>query len=369
MNIGLRAIGEWLINSGMPIVACYQIFCSNIFLNTAYDEATGLEHCGNLALAPFQYLFAGNTVSYVQEGGLARFELSQRFDYNELLVLKSAGSAASLPVSIVVGGLLKGLAYLSPEVRQRHTAIKSSIASTDIRSKSSYYSSLGIDLCEDKQRERFIPLGLARHPGSESSLYEDKALLKEIIALFEEKGVIYWVDCGTCLGVYRYGGSIPWDNDIDIAILQPDFNNVRHVLRSLDSSKYLVQDWSHRERPETYLRVYIRKTGHMIDIYHFGIDEEQQVVRAIISNEVSFFLPEDWKRDQSRYKVATPYSVIFPLKVANYDGIDVMVPSQIERYLKDRYGEDLSPSNIYNETTGQYEKVLDHPYWQSFISN
>ena len=44
---------------------------------------------------------------------------------------------------------------------------------------------------------------------------------KDVVTLLEQHNIIYWVDFGTCLGAYRYGGVIPWDWDTDISISFP----------------------------------------------------------------------------------------------------------------------------------------------------
>ena len=36
-------------------------------------------------------------------------------------------------------------------------------------------------------------------------------------------GVLYWTTGGTTLGIVRHGGLIPWDDDLDICILQQVF--------------------------------------------------------------------------------------------------------------------------------------------------
>lgn len=43
-------------------------------------------------------------------------------------------------------------------------------------------------------------------------------LLRRVVKCLEEIGVDHWVDGGSLLGLYRHGGIIPWDEDIDLGI-------------------------------------------------------------------------------------------------------------------------------------------------------
>jgi hypothetical protein len=376
MNVGAlwESFSLWIMYIGIPLVGVYHLLCVNPFLNVSAEDAKGLEKVGNVFLTPSQYLLAGRVATPVlsNEGTVTGYRVEQRFDYEDpALWVKTAAAYCVLPSSLIIGGALKGLSYLSADTQKRGEVLSKSLSQGGhyLQSNNAYYESLGIDLVEFSEAEKIVSEGYERRPGDSDNLLAEKEALKEIISLFNKNNIVYWLDCGTCLGAYRYGGSIPWDWDIDVAILQPDFDNVLHLLSSLDPKKYVVQDWSSRDKPKTYLKVYVKESWAIIDIYHFAIDADKKEIHSILSNEGSVFLPESWRVRERRFTVGTPYANVFPLRKATFDGVEAFVPKETKRYLQQRYGENIAPAKVYDPALGEYVKDENHPYWQQQYVN
>lgn len=62
-------------------------------------------------------------------------------------------------------------------------------------------------------------------------------LLNVIDEICVEYKLKYWIDGGTLIGAVRHGGFIPWDDDIDISMLKPDY---LILIRELENRTSLV---------------------------------------------------------------------------------------------------------------------------------
>jgi hypothetical protein len=351
-------IVDTMIAMFMPLVCSYYAFSANVFLTVSVQEASGMEWLANRLLSPVQYIFAGTEAVRKPDGS---WEFVQRFDYQDRFWFRTATCIISLPTSVILGSAVKGLSLLEDKAKAHYVSIRAAKESKEVCSNIDTYRKMGIEI--GHAVESFISLGCQRRPGDEQVLAAEKMALRDIGKVFNEAGIPWWVDCGTCLGAYRYGGVIPWDGDIDIAVLLPDFENVCRALNRLGQDKYLVQDWSTRDHPKSFIKVYIRETGTLIDIYHFAIEEESNQLRYILSLETNMFFPEWWKVRERRFKAPVAFETVFPLKKAEFDGVEVFVPNDTKKYLQRCYGENLDPVKVYNPETGLYEKDLSHPYW------
>lgn len=340
---------------GIPVVSSYHAIRESIFLNTRTQNANAVEAIGNFFLAPSQYLFAGKEITN-------DCEVKQVFTYNNLHWLKTLASVVALPVSEILGATFKGLAYLSPEVRKKHREIKNNLETTSLlKSHLEEYQLKGLP---PFYSDEYIPCQGHKRPSHLTKKQKiEIGALKEIVNLLEEHNIIYWIDCGTCIGAYRYGGIIPWDWDIDISILLPDHDNVKKILSTLDPEKYQIQDWSSYEKPKSFLKLYVKETKNFIDIYHYQINEEEKTVGYFFTYLDSPF-PDSWKTAEIKCMPPLKYEEVFPLRKATFDNLTVRAPNDVVAFLQSKYGKNLDPTMLWDEETKTYKKVEDHPYYQ-----
>lgn len=350
---------------GMPLVYLYHVILGCTFLNTAAEDATGFERLGNQALIPWQYFCEGKRAIPQQgEHGQWTYTLERKFDYENHFFFKTAASISLIPISLTLGSTLKGISYLFPETKARADKICAAQHTRKVTPNTDYYHSIGLNVSNWQEAERIAPPKWKKSPNAKHRLEGDVEALAEITRILSSRNIPFWIDCGTCLGCYQYGGAIPHDWDIDVGMLMADFDNVKNALQDLDPDKFVVQDWSGRAIPKSYLKVFVKETGGMIDLYNFAIDKQKGQLYTVLSNEFNIFLPKSWKIREKRYSQPMPISHVFPLKKALFEGIEVPVPGNTEAYLQVFYGENLAPAKLYNEITGVYERDLSHPYWQ-----
>lgn len=54
-------------------------------------------------------------------------------------------------------------------------------------------------------------------------------LLRQVVQICEKWDIPYYLVCGTALGAVKYQGFIPWDDDIDVGLLRPDYERFLEV--------------------------------------------------------------------------------------------------------------------------------------------
>lgn len=67
-------------------------------------------------------------------------------------------------------------------------------------------------------------------------------ILQVIDAICQKHGIPYFLDGGSLIGAVRHGGFIPWDDDLDIAVMRKDFFRLRKILQNELPDNLVYQD-------------------------------------------------------------------------------------------------------------------------------
>ena len=68
-------------------------------------------------------------------------------------------------------------------------------------------------------------------------------IVAEVDRICKKHGITYFACRGTLLGAIRHKGFVPWNDDLDIAMLRPDYENFKRVVKQEIKDCYFVDAW------------------------------------------------------------------------------------------------------------------------------
>ena len=148
----------------------------------------------------------------------------------------------------------------------------------------------------------------------------------------------YWCIGGTLIGVMRHKGWIPWDGDIDVSIIQEDFDKLIDIcktelpknmfLQDYKTDKYFINDYDKFKRRAKIRDInsnYLKAEKK----YHNGLQLDLMKVKIIKKNNKKY-LQGDLGDGMGN---TLDYNLVFPLKLAKFDNINVYIPNNSHKYL------------------------------------
>lgn len=100
-------------------------------------------------------------------------------------------------------------------------------------------------------------------------------LLKCFTEICDILSIKYYLVCGSALGAVKYKGFIPWDDDVDVAMLRPDYERFLTEAPQYLPEEYFLQTYSSdAEYPNIFAKLrnsdttYIEKSASKLNINH-----------------------------------------------------------------------------------------------------
>ena len=209
-------------------------------------------------------------------------------------------------------------------------------------------------------------------------------ILRILKRIAKSESVSFWLDYGTLLGSIRHGGFIPWDDDIDVSMVNPEYDRFCSLLPGkLPSQLEFKRGGTCSTGDVGISRVYEKRTGFHVDIFPY-----ERIPRALKGNRADTEWKKEYEKEfehvfrlcldrglttgvkqrivdwlsthkqgdgtetgiatsmfyfqaSSTYRRVYQDKDVFPLASSVFEGEEFFVPSNFNRILSDLYGDIL----------------------------
>jgi phosphorylcholine metabolism protein LicD len=182
-------------------------------------------------------------------------------------------------------------------------------------------------------------------------------LLLNTIKLLDKYGIDYYLDFGTLLGAVRDKGFIPWDDDIDISLLnEDDYDKVSKILKEL-KQKYRYKtklltfkesnsSRSDKNKPISDIFFTNESSLHIAKIKvkkYFGLKSMRLDIFFKYTHKDMLY----WYADGQINRVDASF-LKDGLEYIDFYGHRCKVPKSYANYLKEVYGDWQTPNESHN---------------------
>jgi hypothetical protein len=163
--------------------------------------------------------------------------------------------------------------------------------------------------------------------------------------IFNQMDITYWVDWGTLLGYMRNKSVIPWDYDIDLCILDSDYEKMIDFFQKNKDKLDLICDVDYYDDKgccALYLKELYSPENRFeclsIDVIRYKItdlDNNKKLKSCMVEETILKYS----NPTQNIELYDFDYDDIFPLKQVIMCGVMVCIPNNSEKIVKNNYGE------------------------------
>ena len=165
-----------------------------------------------------------------------------------------------------------------------------------------------------------------------------RKMLFDTLDIFDRRGIPYWLDDGSLLGIIRDGALIPWDHDVDIGV-PGDAIQLVPGLKFDFLPKYLLRKKGARNAwlPGSLRSIKIKTIWEKLIHINFHVD---LFAKYKVGQRYQWIDSGTLKTIDARF-----YDT---LETINWEGRDISIPSNPEEYLAIRYQDWRTPTQNFS---------------------
>ena len=176
--------------------------------------------------------------------------------------------------------------------------------------------------------------------GQEKSLKDLQKILLKMTLVFDElcrkNDIPYALAFGSALGIVNYGGFIPWDDDVDIAIKYEDLPRVIKMLQEQLPDAYYFDSYETDPRYNVFIpTIKIRKKdSYILEKNHFTLPNWCDGDGVFIDVVVFMGVPETLKEHKKVLRYTKKYIIPYFLKDVIFHASLTKTKNKIKEYEK-----------------------------------
>lgn len=204
-------------------------------------------------------------------------------------------------------------------------------------------------------------------PFTDNNYYDvAKEIMLWICDLFNQNNISYHIDHGTLLGIIRDKKLLPWDNDIDFALLEEERSSIEELIKinipnfkskycKVNNWKYFVSDIKDMKINNTNIKAPVsilivnheKENNNIFDLGQFVAEIK---FKYIIENKIYWQVSEKF--------LSCDKDMCFPAIDHIFEGHTIKIPVKSEEYLQLVYGKNWkTPIKTWNYS--QYGNIED----------